>query len=256
MTITWLHGLFGHRGDFDAVQRRLTSPGRSIHLALPGHDGAAALAPGDGPGFDEAVASLWSALDAQGVEETALVGYSMGARLAMHMALAAPRRVSRLVCVGGHPGLEDAAARAERLEVDRARADRLRTLGLSDFLAAWYAQPLFQDFRASAGFPEHLARRSQGDAAAIATSLERLSTGHQSPLGEAMVRCPVPTLWVAGARDLRYRELLAPLGATQTSGRYAEVEGAGHAAHLEAPEALAEAIDLLLNGSSAQGSAR
>ncbi len=255
MTITWLHGLFGAPTDLASVARRLEDQRQHVPLALPGHGDAPALASRSAGGFDEATGALWATLDGHGVQTTALVGYSMGARLAMHLALQHPERVTHLVCIGGHPGIAEDGERSERLALDRERAASLRTLGMRAFLTQWYAQPLFADFRASPGFADTVAARCDGDVTAIATTLERLSTGHQQPLFEAMAACVIPTLWVAGERDPRYEALLGPLAEAQPTGRFVSVAGAGHAVHLEAPEALAGTLDAFLNESSARGSA-
>jgi 2-succinyl-6-hydroxy-2,4-cyclohexadiene-1-carboxylate synthase len=256
--ITWLHGLFGAPTDFGAAALRVadTCPDRHAAMALPGHAGSPPLDPGATSAFDEVVAGLIATLDQLGVEQTALVGYSMGARVAMHVALAHPERVSRLAVIGGHPGIDDPQARAGRLMLDRKRAALVQGGGLRAFLATWYAQPLFAPFKASPHFEGTFQARCAGDAAAVATTLERLSLGHQAPLGEAMAACPVPTLWVAGALDTRYVGCLQPLAEAQPSGRFVAIPDTGHAVPSEAPSALARELVAFLNGSSETASPR
>jgi pimeloyl-ACP methyl ester carboxylesterase len=73
----------------------------------------------------------------------ALGGYSMGARLALHVALRHPSRLSSLVVLGASRGIEETTARAERRERDDQLADRIETIGAEAFLDEWLAQPLF-----------------------------------------------------------------------------------------------------------------
>ena len=212
-------------------------------MALPGHGGSPGLVPRDGGGFDEVVSGFINSLDAIEVEQTALVAYSMGARVAMHVAAAHPERVTHLVVIGGHPGLDKAQQRQGRLLLDRKRASLLRGSGLGPFLDTWYRQDLFSGFRRCPEFERIVADRSVGDVDGIATTLERLSLGHQEPLTEAMVASKIPTLWIAGSEDTRYVETLAPIAEAQAAGQFRVIEGAGHALVSEAPEALTEALD-------------
>ena len=241
--ITWIHGLFGAPTDFARVAKGLTSSRPQAAMPLPGHGGAPALDPIDEPGFEELCASFIATLDALEVSQSALIGYSMGARVAMHIAKDYPERVSELVVIGGHPGIEGEDARLGRQMVDRKRAELIRGAGLESFLEGWYKQALFKEFRALPNFKAIVDDRSAGDADAIATTLERLSTGHQAPLAETMRALPIPTLWIAGQKDTRYTALLKPIAEAQPQGRFVEIPGAGHALVSEAPEALSDAIN-------------
>lgn len=249
--ITWLHGLFGAPTDFAATALRLDGHVRQASMPLPGHAGSPPLDALDEPGFEEVTDSLVTALDQVGVQQTALIGYSMGARLAMHAALAHPDRITRLVLIGGHPGLDAPQARTGRLLLDEKRAAHLRTNGLRPFLETWYQQPLFAEFRALEDYEAIFEARCQGDEVAIATTLERLSPGYQEPLREAMIACTIPTLWIAGALDTRYVECLRPMAEAQVSGRFVAIADSGHAVPSEAPAALAHEIGVFLNESSA-----
>lgn len=216
-------------------------------MPLPGHGGAPALEPLPTPGFDEVSAGFIATLDQLEIERSALIGYSMGARVAMHIARDYPERVSELVVIAGHPGLESEDARLGRQMVDRKRAERIRGAGLKRFLEGWYKQDLFASFSALPDFEAIVKERMDGDADGVATTLERLSTGHQEPLTEAMIASTIPTLWIAGERDPRYVALLKPIAEAQKSGRFLLIEGAGHALVSEAPRVLSDAIGDFLN---------
>ena len=241
--ITWIHGLFGAPTDFAAVAKRLKTTRKQASMALPGHGGSPALDNTPEPAFDEVSRAFIASLDALEVQQTALIGYSMGARVAMHIARGYPERISELVVIGGHPGIENDDTRIGRQMVDAKRADRIRGGGLKAFLDTWYRQPLFAQFRAHPDFDAIVEQRCMGDAYGVATTLERLSTGHQEPLSEQMAASPVRTLWVAGSEDTRYISLLRPIAEAQTEGQLVIIGGAGHAVVSEAPEALADALN-------------
>ena len=113
----------------------------------------------------------------QGGEATYL-GYSMGARFCLHVALTNPELVRGLVLLGGTAGIEDPAERAQRRQQDLATADRLERDGLERFLDDWLAQPLF------AGLPLERAFRSErleNTVDGLRSSLEQAGTGSQDP---------------------------------------------------------------------------
>jgi 2-succinyl-6-hydroxy-2,4-cyclohexadiene-1-carboxylate synthase len=165
------------------------------------------------------------------------LGYSMGARWCLHVALQHPTRVRGLVLLGGTAGLADPRERAARVAADAVLADRLERDGLAAFLEAWVAQPLF------AGVPPAqigMEDRLRNTAAGLRASLELAGTGAQEPLWDRLGELEaVPVLVLAGERDAKFTELgqrmAAAIGA---SASFALVPGAGHAAHLEEPEAL------------------
>jgi 2-succinyl-6-hydroxy-2,4-cyclohexadiene-1-carboxylate synthase len=201
-----------------------------VALDLPGHgtrssetagldDGAPALAQSGGPG-------TW-------------VGYSLGARGALAVALARPDVVDRLVLIGGTAGIEDAGERARRRAGDEDRAAHLEAVGVDAFVAEWVALPLF------AGIPpEHRgddARRSN-TVAGLASSLRLAGQGSVAPMWDRLSVVRVPVLVVTGERDARYTALGQRLVAALPDATLAVVAGAGHAAHLEQPGAFLDAV--------------
>ena len=89
------------------------------------------------------VQDLTALLDRLGIARAPVVGYSMGGRVALHLALGAPERVAALVLESASPGIADAAQRAARVKSDEALADDIERLGIEAFVDRWEAQPLF-----------------------------------------------------------------------------------------------------------------
>jgi len=162
------------------------------------------------------------------------VGYSMGARFVLHLALANPELVERLVLIGGTAGIDDDAARAERRRNDEAMAARLERDGLESFLDAWLAQPLFARLSEEMQFR---AARRENTIDGLAESLRQAGTGSQDPLWDRLHRIDVPALVVAGADDTKFSAEAGRLvDAIGGNASLAIVEGAGHATHLERPD--------------------
>ena len=193
-----------------------------VRLDAPGHGGSSGVA-ADLPTTGRLVAAAGG--------DAVYLGYSMGARMALHVATEAPGVVRGLVLVGGTPGIEDDGERAARRAADRELAARIRAQGVPAFVERWLDQPLFAGLPAAARFDDE-RRRNTADG--LATSLELAGTGAQAPLWDRLPAIEPPVLVVAGADDAKYagiaRRTAAAIGA---NARVALVEGAGHSAHLE-----------------------
>ena len=167
--------------------------------------------------------------------EAVYLGYSMGGRFLIHLALANPELVTGLVLVGATAGIDDPAERAARAQADRETGRRIRELGLLEFLRWWVAQPMF------AGIPperQFLVERMENTVDGLENSVVQAGTGSQDPSWDRLGRLDMPVLVMAGARDEKYaalgERLVASIGDNAT---LALVPDAGHAAHLEQPDA-------------------
>ena len=176
-------------------------------------------------------------------EPYALAGYSMGGRVALHLALAQPERVRRLVLVSTTAGLADDAERAERRTADDDLAEGIERAGLEAFARSWAAQPLFDDQP-----PEVVAAagrdRLRNTASGLAASLRGMGTGVMIPVWDRLHELTMPTTVVVGERDAKFREIGERLAERLPDAELVVIPKAGHAVHLEAPEALAENISV------------
>lgn len=163
------------------------------------------------------------------------VGYSMGARFLLHLALANPELVRGLVLLGATGGIDDPVARAERAAADEAMADRLEREGVDAFVDAWLRQPLFAGLSPAMQFREE---RAVNTVDGLANSLRQAGTGSQDPLWDKLGRLEMPVLAMAGELDTKFtaeaERLVAAIG---PNASLAIVPDAGHAAHLERPDA-------------------
>ncbi|MGK2957452.1 MAG: alpha/beta fold hydrolase [Acidimicrobiales bacterium] len=173
------------------------------------------------------------------------LGYSMGARLCLHLALAQHHLVNALILISANGGIEDEILRQDRSLIDEIRANQLETKGLDAFLDAWLKQPMFESL------PEHVRffeARSTNTAAGLASSLRLAGTGSQEPTWNRLHTLTMPVLIIAGKNDPAYvsqaEQLSTAIGANATVELIAN---AGHAVHLEQPEAFLAVIRPWLN---------
>jgi 2-succinyl-6-hydroxy-2,4-cyclohexadiene-1-carboxylate synthase len=161
----------------------------------------------------------------------------MGARFCLHLALAGPALVERLVLVSGTAGIDDVGERAARRAADEALADGIERDGVDAFLDRWLAQPLFAH-QAERVDPDRQAadrrERRRNTPSGLASSLRLAGTGTQSPLWGRLAELTMPVTLIAGADDPKFVALAGRLAdAIGSSARLHIVPNAGHAAHLE-----------------------
>lgn len=238
---TFLHGFTQSHQSWWPVIEALVASGAvdrtagALRLAdLPGH--GLSEAP-DGPlesTADELLRSL-------GHEPTVLVGYSMGARLALATAVGDARRpstassaIAGLILIGGTAGIEDRDARSARVEADAERAARLERDGVATFVTDWTRLDLFGGFH-----PTDLEYRRRNRADGLAASLRRHGTGSQRSVWDDLATVTAPTLVVAGALDHKFVELGQRLNGLLPNATFATIPGAAHAAHLQQPDEFA-----------------
>lgn len=159
----------------------------------------------------------------------AYVGYSMGGRLALQLALDHPELVERLVLVSASPGMADASAREERRRSDAALAERLVHQGVDDFLDEWLAQPIFATLPAAVA---DLDGRRANTVERLTHQLTVLGQGVQPSNWERLPEVRIPTLLFAGSKDTRYVTIAEQM-ADPMHANLRVLSGCGHACHLE-----------------------
>jgi 2-succinyl-6-hydroxy-2,4-cyclohexadiene-1-carboxylate synthase len=213
-----------------------------VRVDAPGHGGSAEILAGLRTG---------GRLIADQGGEAVYVGYSMGARFCLHLALSNPELVRALVLIGGTPGIDDPAERSARAAADRALAERIRTDGVDAFVDGWLGDPLFARLPEDMRFVEE---RRKNTAEGLASSLEQAGTGAQDSRWPDLHRLAMPVLAVVGGDDAKFRaigqQMVAAIG---DNAELALIEGAGHAAHLEQPDRFLTALRAWLARAGAGG---
>jgi 2-succinyl-6-hydroxy-2,4-cyclohexadiene-1-carboxylate synthase len=229
-----LHGFTNTGRSWEPVRRALAGRYRAVAPDLPGHGDFAARRPASFAACDAYVRAL-------GGEPFTLCGYSMGARVALHAALGLGRRLTRLVLIGATAGLADPAERAARRADDERLAARIEAIGIEAFAREWGAQPLL------AGLPRGIAEYAAADrrrntATGLAAALRGLGTGVMPSLWDRLGELELPVDVVAGERDAKFVALGERMAAALPAATLHVVPGAGHAVHLEDPDAVAAVL--------------
>ncbi len=208
------------------IAHGLSSDFRILLLDIPGHGGS--------PLPEEAQAhQVLEALESRILEEDEpfwMLGYSLGARLAMRMAHEGRIRPEGLILLAGHPGL-GAHERPARLSLDQKLMGEVHDQNsLVEFLRRWYAADLFKGVHELKDFEELLMARAQGNWRQWKRALDLYSLGRQEEL-----TLPRRTLYLAGEEDQKYASLARTLGV-----QFKLIPSVSHALPWEAPQKVAQ----------------
>lgn len=216
----------------------------TIRIDFLGHGRSAVPAEAQRYGMDACVDDLLAIQDRLGISRCAVVGYSMGGRVAMRVALRAPERLWALVLESSSPGIANPADRKDRVMQDARLAERIRKEGVAAFADYWQALPLFasQSRLPDAARQALWDQRLQHTAEGLANSLEGLGAGMQEPVLQRLQDLRMPVLLLAGDLDTKYCELAHEMATVLPQCRARVVPEAGHAVHLEQPAAFDEVV--------------
>lgn len=233
-----LHGFTQDRHAWDWTREGLRAVGPTVAVDLIGHGQSpkpAELAPYR---MEACVEQLCGVLDALKVPRAWVVGYSMGGRAALHLAVNAPERVGGLVLVSTTAGFPDPAQRAERIAADNALAERIPGWGIEAFVDYWLELPLFESLQRLPGHQLYALRkqRLRNDPAGLANSLRGMGSGAMLPVWSHLRDLALPALVIAGELDERFAALARSMAAALPEAHLSILPDAGHAVPLEAPQ--------------------
>jgi 2-succinyl-6-hydroxy-2,4-cyclohexadiene-1-carboxylate synthase len=211
---------------------------RTVRVDLIGHGKSAAPANPARYSMQHAVEDLTALLHHLDIERTALLGYSLGGRVALHFAVESPQLLWALVVESASPGIEDDMERDARFASDLQLAASIETEGLEAFADRWQSQPLFASQRQlpPAVLDEQRRQRLDNSTTGLGNSLRGMGAGAQRWLFPELPHIDTPTLFLAGALDERYAALAPVMAAAVPGAEHHIIESAGHTVHLEQPE--------------------
>ena len=229
--LTFVHGFAQTGNSWKPIAEYFAGHGFLVTVVdMPGHGNSAQVR-----ADLRRTADMLSAIGGAGT----YVGYSLGGRACLHLALMYPNLVKRLILIGANPGIDDAGLMAARREADDMLEARMNEIGLEAFLQEWMAQPLFGGLKlTSAQQADRLRNTTEG----LGSSLRMAGTGAQGSLWPRLRELNMDVLALAGADDEKFSAIARQIADVVPSGRFQLIPNAAHAAHLQQPEAVAAAI--------------
>ena len=239
-----LHGFTGSARSWGSFLNALAAHYTVIAVDIVGHGESDSPARLEHYRMAAAAEDVVNAVKRAGYPRAHWLGYSMGGRLALHVAAAHPEAVARLLLIGASPGLATEAERAGRCASDEALALRIEAEGVEPFIDYWQNIPLFASQRALPAERQAAIRngRLANSAVGLANSLRGMGTGAQEPLFDALPALTMPALLLSGDADQKFTAIAAEMHADLPKARRVIISGAGHAAQTDQPERCSAAI--------------
>ncbi|AIG65898.1 2-succinyl-6-hydroxy-2,4-cyclohexadiene-1-carboxylate synthase [Weissella tructae] len=240
---TWVffHGFLGSQHEFSAIKPK----GTCVYIDLLGFGMAAPTVSVERLSVSQQIGDLKQLFDALNLEQVHLVGYSMGARLALSFAMTYPEMIKQLILESGTAGLPSIDEQVERQQKDEKLAQRLEKNGLPDFVAMWEQLPLFATQSQVTETIQMSVRQQRLNQVAVnmANSLRAFGTGTMPNYWEDLEQLTMPVTVITGALDTKFTDLGQRLDKAIRQSRQIIVPEVGHNVHLEAPETYTEILE-------------
>ncbi|MEO8716478.1 MAG: alpha/beta fold hydrolase [Acetobacteraceae bacterium] len=228
------HGYSATCRMWDAQVAALSDRWRLIVWDMRGH--GQSDSPEDQALYSEAhtIADMAAILRACGETSTVIGGLSLGGVMSMAFHLHHRAMTRALMLFDTGPGFRNEAARAAWNVRAAERADALEARGIA----------------ALGGRAETRAKEHRG-AAGLARAARGMLTSHGDHLIRSLETIAVPTLVLVGSEDTNFLAATDYMARKIPNATKIVIEGAGHAANLDAPEAFNRAMERFLTGLAA-----
>lgn len=184
-------------------------------------------------------------LHTSGISKTNVLGYSMGGRLALYLAIKRPHLIGSVLLESASPGLKTSPEREARVKHDAALAEKIMTFGVKAFVDEWENIPLFATQR---NLPDVVKKNIRSErlsqtALGLANSLRGMGTGTQPSLWESLSACEKHVMLVAGSLDTKFVTIAGEMERQLLKCRKLVVSDVGHAVHVESPNIFGKIVN-------------
>lgn len=249
-TLLLLHGFMGSADDWDAafVEATVDAGMQVLAVDLPGHGRTVVLGGSEIYRMENTAKALVGLLDDLRIQSPHVLGYSMGGRLALYLAVHYPKRLGRILLESASPGLDTEAERQTRIVADDDLAERILKQPAEQFLREWFAQPLFASMVSRPQNLERIiARRMDNDPHGLVMSLQGMGAGAQPSLWNELAYVESSLLLIAGEKDSKFCGVGREMSKRCLGASLEIVPDAGHNVHFERPREFTELVREFLN---------
>jgi 2-succinyl-6-hydroxy-2,4-cyclohexadiene-1-carboxylate synthase len=243
--IVLLHGFTGDTTVWEDVRRVLEKSYQVIAIDLLGHGQSDKPSDVTAYHMENVACDLIKLMDGLSVEKTHLLGYSMGGRLALYLAIHSPERFHSLILESASPGIKTEQQQKERCKRDHALADKIQSNGIEWFVDFWESLSLWESQQS---LPHDIlqiqrTQRLQNDPLWLANSLRGMGTGVQPNLWGTLSGLTLPTQLIAGGYDSKFIGINHEMAEQMPNVVMTIIDEAGHTVHLENPSAFVEQVN-------------
>jgi 2-succinyl-6-hydroxy-2,4-cyclohexadiene-1-carboxylate synthase len=235
--ILFLHGFMGDCNEFNSTITLLAQDYSYLTIDLPGHGKTQVFSDEKYYNMPNTAQVIINLLDELQIYNCYLIGYSMGGRLALYLALDYPERFDKVVLESASPGLASQLERDERIKKDNGIARKLDRINTKEefvaFLSDWYSQEIFGNIKNHPEFDQLISMRSQNNPQELAKSLRFMGTGCQPSLWEKLRENQKPMLLLAGEYDKKFVDINQQMENICNFCQFKFITNSTHNTHLE-----------------------
>ncbi len=237
LPILLLHGFTGNARDLSFLAEYIPADFIIVSPDLPGHGKSKPIELTENYTIDAIIEKLNLLIKILEFEKTAILGYSMGGRIAYSFAAKYPQSVSALIIESSTPGIADKKEREERRKYDYALAEKIQHEGLCKFVEFWLSQPLFSSLKEidKRLYEKIRLEKLSNNPLGLVNSLRYTGTGSMQPVWDKLQSFQFPVLLINGSLDKKYAEINKLASAEIRNSKVIEIPNAGHNTHLENP---------------------
>jgi len=238
--LIFFHGFLGNKYDWEGVIKLLMSDFLCITIDLPGH-GKSKI--DNKASFESFAKDFTEFLKANKLEDAALIGYSMGGRIA-HYIHEYYLNKQICICIGSHLGLNKEEEIKNRKIWNEEILSHINSKAIENFLIFWYSQKIFDSFKQSKIYSNTLNCRKNNNKELLKKAFSAFSV-----LNQNMLHPDSKTFFLAGCDDYKYLKYYQKIKCP-----YQVVPNASHPVHLENPKGLVKKLKEILHGQNQLGS--
>ena len=246
--ILLLHGFTGDTTIWELIRNGLEISHQVITIDILGH--GQSDNPDDVSAYrmERVACDILELMDALSVAKAHLLGYSMGGRLALHLAIRFPDRFHSLILESASPGLKTEAERNERRIRDNTLADKIEANGIEWFVEFWENLPLWDSQKRlpKAVLERQRKQRLSNNPNGLANSLRGMGTGVQPSLWDNLANLTLPVQLIVGEHDAKFIGINREMADLMPQVDMQIMPNAGHTVHLENPTAFSEQVKIFL----------
>ncbi len=245
--ILFLHGFTGCANDWNFILDKLPTKYFPFAIDLIGHGETDSPENENEYNCTAIVRHLNQILDHLNFKKIIIAGYSMGGRAAISFSLKNPQKIIAGIFESTTAGIEEIAAKKERVEHDFILADKIREEGVESFLDYWFSSPMFNSLQSLHNYDDIKSKRSQNNITGLANSLSAFSTGLMNSYWKEIHKLEFPILLISGEDDEKYTDINRKMLAKMKRAAHKILPQTGHNTHLEKPELFTNLVLEFLN---------
>nr|WP_204556659.1 2-succinyl-6-hydroxy-2,4-cyclohexadiene-1-carboxylate synthase [Bacillus ectoiniformans] len=233
-----LHGFTGDHSTWNGVIDQLQSTYTCVAVDLIGHGKTDKNFSAKRYQVEAVAHDMKKLMNQLGHPAFHVLGYSMGGRLALTLAVLFPESVKSLMLESASPGLKTTEERMNRRQADARLAERIRRDGVESFVDYWEDIPMFESQKKlpKKRRDEVRMQRLENSVSGLALSLEGMGTGIQPSWWDHLSDLKMPVLLITGTLDEKFTAIAEEMSRKLPNAVRKEVFSAGHAIHVEDEE--------------------